>query len=98
MLARLLTKHYIPYFLLQPVSPDSAQELLQHIKTLPYPDVSWSDFLFLCPRIPFETHVVVCVHSVGLGSFMDVFGDFLEHFLWFHFIYLSVYIICLSGT
>jgi hypothetical protein len=49
-IARLLTKHYIPYLLLQLVSPDSAQELLHHITTLAYPDVSRSEFLFRCPR------------------------------------------------
>jgi hypothetical protein len=100
VLARLFTKHDFPYLLLQLVSQDSAQELIYHIKTVSYPGSSRSEFHVLCQRIRFVSQGVVCFRSVDLGiwNFLDFFGDFLQCFLWFHLIYLFVYVIYLSGT
>jgi hypothetical protein len=64
----LFTKHDIPHLFLQLVSQDSVPELLQHIMTLPYPDLSRTEFHFCCLLTRFVSQDVVCVHSVGLGG------------------------------
>ena len=83
----------------QLVSADSSQELFQ-LLILPYLGVSRTEFQFCCLRIRFVSQGVVCFRSVDLGiwNFLDFFGDFLQCFLWFHLIYLFVYVIYLSGT
>jgi hypothetical protein len=67
-ISRLHTKDDILYLLLQLTSQDSGQELIYHIQTLSYPEVSWSEFHVRCLRIRFVSQGVVCVCSVGLGS------------------------------
>jgi hypothetical protein len=46
----------------------------------------------------FDLIVKVWFVFIVLTLEVDVFGDFLERFSWFQFMYLFVYVICLSVT
>jgi hypothetical protein len=94
-LPRLLTKDNILHLFLQIVSQDSTQELIYRNQNLPYLGLSRSAFHVRRRRIWLPGQSVVCVRT---WKFLVCSGDFLERFSWSHFIYLFVYIICLSGT
>jgi hypothetical protein len=86
--ARLPTKKDVSHLSLQQVSQDSAQELFNHILSLPYQGGSRIELHVCCLWIPVVSQGVVCFHSVGLGCSWTfaviIFNDPRDSTLFFH--------------
>jgi hypothetical protein len=66
-LARFPPKEDVSHLSLQQVSQVSAQELFNHLMTLPYQGISRIEFHVCCLWILVVSQGVVCVFSAGLG-------------------------------